>query len=175
VYVDNATSAPLEVVTATATARDLGTQFEVRYDRGSYRLSIREGSVLLLRRGGSEARGAAGEEIRFAGSGPLRVGRVAPDDSRWRWVEDVAPPPDIDGKPVQVLLDWVARETGRQVRFADAEVARMASRTTLHGTIRRLAPLEALEVMLATTDLAHQVLPDGTILITSKPAAAEVS
>ena len=69
----------------------------------------------------------------------------------------------------------VALESWRSsVRFADAEVERRASTTTLHGTIRSLAPLEALSVMLATTDLAHRLLPDGTILITSKPSLDEV-
>jgi ferric-dicitrate binding protein FerR (iron transport regulator) len=174
VYVDTAgTGGGVEIVTMAGTARDVGTQFEVAYNGADYRLRIRAGRV-LLERGPLEAAAAAGEEISFSADGPLLYGRLARNDPRWQWVEDVAPVPDIDGQPVRVLLDWVARETGRPIRFEDARVERMASGTTLHGTIRRLAPLDALAVMLATTDLDHRLLADGTILITSRSVADEV-
>jgi hypothetical protein len=37
--------------------------------------------------------------------------------------------------------------------------------TILHGSVRGLQPFEALQAMLATTDLQYEQLPDGTILI----------
>ena len=76
--------------------------------------------------------------------------------------------PDLDDQPVTVLLDWVARETGRTLRYASAEVERQAATTILHGKIGQLAPLEALDAMLATTDLAYEVREDGTIEIRHK-------
>ena len=63
------------------------------------------------------------------------------------------------------LLDWVARETGKEVRFAEPALVRKANTTILHGDIGDLAPLDALALMLATTDLEHAILDDGTILI----------
>ena len=70
--------------------------------------------------------------------------------------------------PVTELLNWVARETGRSIRFQDAEVKRRAAATILHGSIRHLAPLDALTIMLATTDLDYVELADGTLLIQSR-------
>jgi hypothetical protein len=61
--------------------------------------------------------------------------------------------PDMDGQPASALIAWVARETGRNLRYATPQVEQRAATVILHGEIRHLAPLEALEAMLATTDL----------------------
>lgn len=170
VYVDSARGGSLEVATAVAVAHDVGTQFEVTYVGTSYRLRTREGQV-VLRRGSLEASTAAGDELSFVGAGPLQHSRVAADDPQWQWVEELAPVPQIDGRPVRVLLAWVARETGRVVRYANPATEQKAARTTLHGSIRGLAPLDALAVVLATTDLGYELLPDRTILITARAAS----
>ena len=90
-------------------------------------------------------------------------------DAAWQWVETVASAPDLNEQPVSALLAWVARETGRAIRYADSEVERRAATTILHGSVRHLAPLEALDVMLATTNLEYVSHPDGTLLIQAKP------
>lgn len=90
---------------------------------------------------------------------------MGPQDVYWEWVHAVAPVPLVDGRPLAVLLDWVARETGRPLRYASPTIREQAMNTVLHGRIRDLAPLEALEVMLATTDLDYALLADGTIEI----------
>jgi ferric-dicitrate binding protein FerR (iron transport regulator) len=163
----------IEVVTARVVARDVGTQFEVLYHDDVYRLRVREGRVLLSRSSPGlesppEVDGTAGEQLTIDASGALERTRIAAQDSQWQWVQSVAPAPDVDAQPVTMLLAWVARETGKPVRFASPDVERRASQTILHGNIRHLAPMEALEVMLATTDFEHAVLPDDTILIRLK-------
>jgi hypothetical protein len=50
---------------------------------------------------------------------------------------------EIEGQTLQDLLDWVARETGWQVRFADAELAASAKEIVLHGGIGNLRPDQA--------------------------------
>lgn len=157
----------LEVITAAGTASDIGTQFEVHYWDNAYRLRVREGRVLLSRDAG-QIDGRAGDQLTIDAGGALWRTRISRDDSEWQWVESVAPAPDIDEQPVSVLLAWVARETGRAIRFEKPEVERRANTTILHGNIRHLAPLEALSVMLATTDLEYALLDDGTILIRLK-------
>jgi hypothetical protein len=82
-------------------------------------------------------------------------------------VQSVAPAPDIDEQPVTLLLTWVGRETGKVIRFASPDVERRAGQTILHGNIRHLSPMEALQVMLATTDFEPAV-SDDTILIRLK-------
>ena len=83
----------------------------------------------------------------------------------------MASAPEINEQPVTELLEWVARETGRPIRYKDSEVERRAATTILHGSIRHFAPLEALGVMLATTNLEYVELPDGTLLIQTRPHA----
>ena len=157
----------VEVITAAGIASDIGTQFEVLYLDDVYRLRVREGRVLLSHESG-EVDSSAGEQLTIDAGGALKRTRIAARDSEWQWVQSVAPAPNIDEQPVTVLLAWVARETGKSIRFEKPEVERRASTTILHGNIRHLAPLEALSVMLATTDLEHALLDDGTILIRLK-------
>ena len=170
IYVDTghgrATSA-VEVITEAGTVMDVGTQFEVLYRDGAYRLRVREGRVMLRREAGV-VDGQAGEQLTIPAGGALERARIEQDDPDWNWVESVAPAPDIDKQPVTVLLDWVGRETGRSVRFASPEIERKAGTTILHGNIRHLAPLEALSVMLATTDFEYALPDDATILIRLK-------
>ncbi len=169
-YVDTAgaTAPRIEITTSVAVARNAGTQFEVRFREGEYRLRTRTGRV-LLERGADEAEVGAGEQLLFRGSSTWQRSQVASNDDGWRWAEAVAPVPAFEGKPVSQLLDWVGRETGRGVRYADAGIEQRAASTTLHGVVRDLTPLEVLAVLLATTDLVHVLLPDGTILVRSRP------
>lgn len=157
----------VQVVTDAGIASDIGTQFEVLFRDHAYRLRVREGRVQLSREAG-QVDGDAGEELTIDAAGALERTRIERDDSEWQWVESVAPAPDIDEQPVTVLLAWVARETGRTIQYEKPEVAHKASTTILHGNISHLAPLEALSVMLATTDLEYALPDDGTILVRLK-------
>lgn len=157
----------IEVITAIGTASDIGTQFEVQYRDNAYRLRVREGRVLLNRRSGKIDSGV-GEQLTIDARGAVERTHIPAEAAEWEWVQSIAPAPDIDEQPVMVLLTWVARETGKSVRFEGAEARRRASTTILHGNIRHLAPLEALAVMLATTHLEHVLPDDGTILIRLK-------
>lgn len=154
----------IEVITPLGVASDIGTQFEVFYRDDVYRLRVREGLVRLRGKSG-ETDSAGGEQLSIDAGGGIEHARIPPQDPEWQWVQSVAPAPTIDDQPVTVLLAWVSRETGRPIRFETPEIERRAARTILHGNIRHLAPLEALSIMLATTDLEHALLDDGTILI----------
>lgn len=151
------------VMTATGSVSDVGTQFEVQQLTDGYRVRVREGQVLMQHKNRRE-RGEAGEQISFTRD-QVDMVTFAGNDPEWRWTEALASAPDIDDQPLTVLLAWVARETGGKIRYAAPAVERKATTTILHGSIRHLEPLQALAVMIATTDLQHEVLPDGTILI----------
>ncbi|HKX59716.1 MAG TPA: STN domain-containing protein, partial [Steroidobacteraceae bacterium] len=92
---------------------------------------------------------------------------VAPASDAWAWAEALAPLPDIDGRPAAQLIRWVARETGRRLRYESPVVEDRAATVILHGDIRHLPPLAALEAMLATTDLEY-VLDGDTIEIRAR-------
>ena len=140
------------------------------YRNDAYRLRVREGRVKLSR-GAGVITSTAGEQVTIDPSGAVaRVQLQQDDKADWQWTQALAPPPDIDGQPLSVLLTWVARETGRTVRFDKPEIERRVQSTILHGDIHLLSPLDALSVMLATTDLEHVLSDDDTILIRFKAA-----
>jgi ferric-dicitrate binding protein FerR (iron transport regulator) len=164
VYADTGSAGPggIVVVTPAGSARDIGTQFELRYAGDILRLRVREGRVSLQRDAG-ELIAAAGEQLTIDTAGGVTRGNIARDDLDWAWAETLAPVPDFNDQSVAVLLEWVARETGRPVRYADSAAEQRAAAVILHGRIGPLAPLEALGVLLSTTDLTYEILPDGTI------------
>lgn len=156
IYVDSGARpswSHLEIVTPAGTARDMGTQFEIAVAGSALRLRVREGMV-ALDHGGRSVTGQAGEQIAIDGKGGISRATIAPFDAAWQWAEAIAPMPDMDGKPASELISWVARETGRRLAYESPLVEQRASAVILHGDIRNLPPMAALEAMLATTDLA---------------------
>jgi hypothetical protein len=159
IYLDSGerpAAARVEIVTPAGTARDVGTQFELHVDGVALRLRVREG-VVMLDRGGQSVTGRAGEQVAIDGLGGVARTAIAADDPAWQWAESIAPIPDMDGRPASALIAWVARETGRRLRYESPLVEQRAAAVILHGDIRHLAPMEALEAMLATTDLTVEL------------------
>lgn len=179
VYVDTGThvgaAAParagLHVETVAGTVWDVGTQFEVMLREGVYRIRVREGQVVASRPDGTRIRGSAGDQLLSLSGGAFERSGVDPYDPAWTWIESVAVVPPTDGQPIAVVLDWVTRETGRPIRFESQDVERRVTRAVLHGSIRDLAPLDALRVTLATLDLDYTVERDGAILIRARHSA----
>lgn len=161
------------VETAAGLTWDIGTQFEVQYANGIYRLRVREGQVNLQQES-RELQGVAGEQLTIDAAQEVRRDMIASDDPEWRWAEAVAPNPAFDSRPVSELLSWVSRETGRAIVFARPGLEFEAATTLLFGRVFHLEPLEALDVMLATTDFKYTLLEDGSILIDSKPRKDEL-
>lgn len=159
---------PLEIVTEVGRAVEVGTQYEISYGPGRpYRLRVREGLVRLLRHDAT-LESSAGEELLITADGEISESPIDPAADSWDWIFAVAPVPVVDSRPVTLLLEWVARETGRPLRYAPPGLRERAMRTTLHGRIGALTPLEALGVLLATTDLEYAILEDGTIEIRTR-------
>ena len=156
----------IEVVTPAGTARDLGTQFELQVAGARLRLRVREGSV-SIDRGGRSLVGAAGEQIEIDDVGSVLRGAIDPASDAWAWAEAIAPVPNVDGRPATQLINWVARETGRRLRYESPAVEERAATVILHGNIHHLPPLAALEAMLATTDLEY-VLEGDTMEIRAR-------
>jgi ferric-dicitrate binding protein FerR (iron transport regulator) len=167
-YVDTkgTRAASIEIVTRFGTLRDVGTQFEVLATGSTLRVRTREGAVTLTR-GRSEAvlECAVSEELRIDSLGRVERGRIAAHDTEWAWAEMLAEPPRGPELPLLRFLDWVARETGRGLRYDSLETEARVSKIVLHGTTPRLAPVQAMEVALATTDIDYLLLDDGTILL----------
>ena len=162
----------VEVTTTHGTIRDIGTQFEVKAVAGSLRVRVREGVVQLYQPGQPpELEGAAGEEFQIDTAGTIRRARFSRYDPEWGWAEALAGPPDVDGLPVLEFLNWVARETGRQIHYEPPGVQLTAGTSVLHGSAQSLTPMDALDVMLATTDFNYELRTNGVIVISRRGVA----
>jgi len=169
IYVDGGVrpgADPIEVVTPGGTAREIGTQFELQVAGARLRLRVREGSV-SIDQGGRSLVGTAGEQIMIDDFGGVSRSPIERASVDWAWAEAVAPVPDVDGRPATELIGWVARETGRRLRYESPAVEERAASVILHGNIHHLPPLAALEAMLATTDLEY-VLEGDTMEIRAR-------
>lgn len=167
VYFDSV-GAGLEVRTTLGVVRDIGTQFEVRLspggDSGSeLRVRVREGSIVLEHEGESH-HAILGEELTVDSHGLVERSEIRTYGLHWHWVLDTAPAPDVTGKPLQVFLDWLAREGGWTTHFADSATAEIAKATLLHGDIRGLTPSQASAMVLQGSGLTHR-LEESTLVI----------
>jgi hypothetical protein len=128
---------------------------------------VREGDVVVLRRDDVyEARAGSGLEV---GAGMVARHRVAVHGPEWSWMEQIAPEFPMEGRTLQSLVDWTARETGWSIRFARTSDSARAEQVILHGSGMGLAPSQVLEVALPACGLTFR-RQDGTVWI--EPARA---
>jgi ferric-dicitrate binding protein FerR (iron transport regulator) len=163
IYVDtSASSRGLEVRTPLGTARDVGTQFEVRLHEQSLHVRVRTGAVELRHAGGTVP-ARAGTELILAGTHATSrsLGPAAPE---WAWAAGIVPSFTIEGRPLAAFLEHLAREQGWTLRYADPALAGRASEIVLHGSIDGLQPTDQLAVALTSSGLAHR-LEDGQLTV----------
>jgi len=167
VYIDSGTRSarrsPLAVRTEMGTVRDIGTQFEVRIGDDSLQVSVREGAAHLTH-GGRPFEVLAGTRLRVRTEGPTETRPLAAGDPDWAWVLTIAPPFDLEGRTLGDYLDWVSRETGWRVQFADRSLEQTAVREILHGSIQGLRPDETPAAVLPPCGLRHR-LTVGTLMV----------
>ena len=178
VYVDSAGAhptqpdgSPISIHTPAGVVRDIGTQFDVRIeDVGlgtGIRIRVRDGQVRVTYANGVEARVGAGEELFSRPDGSDRSisrGPRATTGNEWAWAERAAPPFSVEGKTLGAFLDWVSREGGWTVTFADSGFSAAARDIELHGRPDLLSGLtlaEALDVVIPICELRHRIEING--------------
>ena len=142
----------------------LGTQFDVTVN-SELRIRVREGRVRWSR-SSETTTVVAGTELFVPHSGPTSQRAIATHGAQWSWVEALEPDYVIEDRVLMEFLQWAARESGRQLRFADEHARAVAGQTRLHGSINGLSPDKALETVLTTTSLRYE-LEDGVIKVSS--------
>jgi len=162
VYLDSGrggrSGSAFEVRTTWGTVRESGTQFEVRLETAGLRVRVREGLVTV---GGEAA--AAGTELRLDASGVTR--RALPvHGPEWSWVLRLAPAFEMEGRSLDELVGWAAREAGWELRYLDAESQRRSREAVLHGSIRGARPDEAALAVIPTSGLRAE-LRDGVLRV----------
>jgi len=149
-------------VTGAGEFRHVGTQFALAVIDGATRLRVREGRVAW-----DSAQGAstvdAGTEVLIDGQQVTRRA-LDPSGDSWTWTAAMAPEVDIEGRPLSEFLDWVARETGRKLLLADEATRRQVAEISMHGSVRGLSPMAALNAVMASTSLRFD-LSAGAILV----------
>jgi hypothetical protein len=172
VYVDTGAQrdGSVELVTRFGKLRDVGTAFEVLASGDGLRLRTREGVVRLTRDAGPETFECAGsEELRLDARGHVERSRITPHDPEWAWAAMLSEPPRGARLPLVHFLEWVARETGRRVQYDSPETEARVRRVTLHLNSIDLAPVDALDVALASTDIEYTLPDEATILLRPRP------
>ncbi len=168
-YADTGSRVPLDALrvdTPLGSIHDVGTVFEVKATREAVRVRVREGRVRLdISQSPASLEGNNGEEIEVGRNGDVRRHAFSRHASEWSWAEALAVAPDTEGQPLLQFLTWVARETGRQLMFDEPATEAQARSVILHGKAANLPPLEALDLLLSTTDLEYVLPSDQVIFI----------
>jgi hypothetical protein len=180
VYFDSAGARPgsaIELVTPAGRFRDVGTQFELRVSADTARsiprarLRVREGSVRFEAGGGAPPVIAdRGLELAVASNGAVERTPIATFGDSWSWVAASAPPLEIEGIRVRRFLDWLAREQGLRLEFANPEAESIAAVHVLHGSLAGLTLDEAPAAVLASCGLEHEIA-DGRLRIAVRTAS----
>lgn len=160
---------PIEIATPFGTIRDLGTQFEVFAAAAGVRIRVREGSVEVLdSAAAAPLTGAAGEQVSVDERGAVDRQPFATDAPEWDWTAVLGDTLLVDGRTVFEVLSWVARETGKTLRFADPTAEQRARRATLSGGAVPLTPREALDVVTGTAEGLDIELAPGAIVVSPR-------
>jgi ferric-dicitrate binding protein FerR (iron transport regulator) len=166
VYVDSAGASPEAAVAvhqAFGVVYEVGTRFEVRIVDDGLRVRVREGRVDVEVDGARHA-APAGEEVTVGGDGGLVRRAVLSWGEGWEWIVQSAPPFTLEGRTVAEVLDWVARETGWRISYADATLAADAAEIVVYGSVMGLRPDETPGLVLPSSGLDF-ALRDGELVV----------
>lgn len=156
----------LIIETTLGNIRHLGTQYLVEYDRDRLAVAVREGVIALQKPSQAKpiATAAVGEQLSVAAIAPdtIERARVSATDERWKWIEVVPSPIDIDGLRLDSFIQWYQRETGRRVTLQNADPD-----TRLNGSVIGLTPDEALAAIAVAVEL--QVAYENDTVLINKP------
>jgi len=141
----------LRIETPAGVVRHVGTQFQVQVSGNTTRVRVREGRVLLERASGAPTDIAAGDELRVAGS-DLRWQHGLPSfGADWEWSALIAPPLEIENRPLAEFLAWTAREHGWQVQYSNESLQHRTLDIRLHGSLDQLDSAAMLERVALVT------------------------
>jgi ferric-dicitrate binding protein FerR (iron transport regulator) len=162
------TDRQLSIRTAHGTIRDIGTQFTVIASTDSTVTTVRRGAVIIdTGRQELRAEPERGFARRLIIDGKLNVTQeqVAAGGADWDWIYLGGTDFTLEGSSAYDFLQWSVGESGQQLEFASPGAETLARSTRLHGDISGLNPEQAVQPVLASTDLTAEHLADNTLRI----------
>jgi ferric-dicitrate binding protein FerR (iron transport regulator) len=157
------TPAAFVVTTPAGEFRHVGTQFALAVANGGTRLRVREGVVHWVAANGRSAV-QAGNEVYISRDGKASHRPIASSDKAWDWTSATTPDFDVENRPLQEFLAWVARESGRELVLADEVTRQQVASIRMHGSVKGLTPMQALSAVMTATSLRFE-LPEGRIRV----------
>ncbi len=161
---------PLTIETSLGLIQEIGTQFEVRLADSAVIVRVREGSVVLSHETGRRE-AAAGTELTLAAAGSVSVRQIRTYGAEWDWVSGITPMLNLDGRTARTFLDWVAREQGFKLAFADARLEEASSAIHVAGDLEGMTFTQALDAVLPSCGLGYR-LEEGVLRLEAAPWAS---
>lgn len=164
IYIDSGDGArgrALEVTTPLGDVEHVGTQYEVRLADTALRIRVREGQVAY--RGATEAVGVAGEQLEIDAAGSTERSSISRNDPAWSWATSLATLPAAEAYRLDETLDWIGRELGYEIDYADAGTRRRVAGQTIVG-LEGLSPTEALAAIEQIAGLQTEISGDRLIV-----------
>jgi len=158
----------LRIGTPAGQVRHVGTQFQLRVRREITQVRVREGRVLLTRAAGEATEIVTGDELQVSGSGLQWQHGLASFGPDWEWSAKIAPPLEIENRPLAEFLAWMTREHGWQLRYIDATLQQRTHEIRLHGSLHRLDAAAMMERVSLVTGMALHA-QDGVLWVGGKP------
>lgn len=131
------------------------------------RVRVRDGAV-RVDRGDRADTAQRGVELTAGATGRAAHRAIPLHGAEWDWVTRAAPPANIEGATLARVLDWVERESGRHIRFAEAGLAATAATTIVHGSVEGLTPEESLGAVLATCGLRFRIQGEDIVIASNQ-------
>ena len=153
----------LAIETPLGSVRELGTQYEVRVLEESLRIRVREGTV-SLDAGSRVHEVPVAQELLLGADGSATTRPIPIHGPEWDWVARITMLPDLDGQTARTFLDYVTRERGWHLLFADERAERAATRTRIGGSIDGLSLDHALDAVLPTCGMTYRI-EEGTLIV----------
>ena len=127
----------------------------VRVDQRGTAVSVREGKVVVHSTGGVDLSADAGSSVTFDRRNFPSENAITSHSQMWNWIMEIAPRASADRASVAEILEWIARESGRSIVYADG-VQSIAESTMIDG-LPDVTPLVALDALSAATDLNFEL------------------
>jgi ferric-dicitrate binding protein FerR (iron transport regulator) len=178
IYIDSGATAthpnPITIQTPFGTARDIGTQFVVGSDDRGMTVRVRDGLVAVASDQIAIDPGfgtvARGYQLRLALDQDARQEKIETHGEDWDWTFEIAEDFELEGKSTADFLEWVCRENGWTLEYANLRVRQNAEKAVFHGSIEGLSAEDALVAVLGTLRLDFE-LSEGTLEIDERDQA----